>query len=47
MLVSVPLQAFAQVNFDDLTKDKPEIINKDDPPLKVAKPDKGKGRHRI
>ena len=42
MLVSVPLQAFAQVNFDDLTKDKPEIINKDDPPLKVAKPDKGK-----
>lgn len=42
MLVSVPLQAFAQVNFDDLTKDKPEIINKENPPLKVAKPDKGK-----
>lgn len=28
MLLSVPLQAFAQVNHEDLTKDKAEIINK-------------------
>ena len=28
MLLSVPLQAFAQVNYDDLSKDKAEIINK-------------------
>ncbi|WP_060799645.1 S-layer homology domain-containing protein [Peptoniphilus harei] len=41
MLVSVPLQAFAQVNFDDLTKDKPEIINKEDLTVKVAKPGEG------
>ena len=37
MLLSVPLQAFAQVNHEDLTKDKAEIINKKEPPLKPAK----------
>ena len=37
MLLSVPLQAFAQVNYEDLTKDKAEIINKKEPPLKPAK----------
>ena len=38
MLLSVPLQAFAQVNYDDLTKDKPEIIN-NKVPVKPAKTD--------
>ena len=37
MLLSVPLQAFAGVNHEDLTKDKAEIINKKEPPLKPAK----------
>ena len=37
MLLSVPLQAFAEVNHEDLTKDKAEIINKKEPPLKPAK----------
>ena len=37
MLLSVPLQAFAQVNHEDLTKDKAEIINKEKPEVKPAK----------
>ena len=37
MLLSVPLQAFAGVNHEDLTKDKAEIINKKEPPLNPAK----------
>ena len=41
MLVSVPLQAFAQVNYENLTDDKAKIIN-ELKPVKVAKPDKGK-----
>ncbi|MDU5099082.1 MAG: InlB B-repeat-containing protein [Peptoniphilus grossensis] len=41
MLLSVPLQAFAQVNHEDLTKDKAEIINKKEPPLKPAKLESG------
>ncbi len=39
MLVSVPLQAFANVTYGS---NKAEIINQENPPLKVAKPDKGK-----
>ena len=38
MLLSVPLQAFAQVNHEDLTKDKAEIINKEPPTIQPAKP---------
>lgn len=43
MLVSVPLQTFAQVTYDDsnLNSNKADIINKDKPALKVAKPGEG------
>ena len=42
MLLSVPLQAFAEVNYDNLAGDKAEIINKEKLPLKPAKPEEGK-----
>lgn len=42
MLLSVPLQAFAEVNYDNLAGDKAEIINKEELPLKPAKPEEGK-----
>ena len=42
MILSVPLQAFAEVNYDNLAGDKAEIINKEKLPLKPAKPEEGK-----
>ena len=41
MLLSVPLQAFAEVNYDNLAGDKAKIINKLKP-VKPAKPEAGK-----
>ena len=41
MLLSVPLQAFAEVNYDNLAGDKTKIIN-ELTPVKPAKPDEGK-----
>ncbi|WP_151409189.1 InlB B-repeat-containing protein [Anaerococcus sp. Marseille-P9784] len=40
MVFSTPIEIFAQVNYNDLTKDKSEIINKLDP-VKPAKPKEG------
>ena len=41
MLLSVPLQAFAEVNYDNLAGDKAKIIN-ELKPVKPAKPESGK-----
>ena len=41
MLLSVPLQAFAEVDHNNLSKDKAEIINKEKPQLKPAKLESG------
>ena len=41
MLLSVPLQAFAEVNYDNLAGDKAKIINELEP-VKPAKPEEGK-----
>ncbi|MDK8281339.1 MAG: InlB B-repeat-containing protein [Peptoniphilus lacrimalis] len=42
MLLSVPLQAFAEVDHNNLSKDKAEIINENKLDVKVAKPEEGK-----
>ena len=42
MLCSIPLQAFAEVNHNDLSKDKAEIINESKLEVKAAKPEEGK-----
>ena len=42
MLCSIPLQAFAEVDHNNLSKDKAGIINENELAVKVAKPDKGK-----
>ena len=42
MLCSIPLQAFAEVNHNELSKDKAEIINESKLEVKAAKPEEGK-----
>ena len=42
MLLSVPLRAFAEVDHNNLSKDKAEIINENKLDVKIAKPEEGK-----